>query len=378
MPVNTIEIKEVTTVSSLKTFIRFPFRLYAGNPCWVPALRSDDLNTLRKDKNPAFEFCETKYWLAYKDGQVVGRVAGIINHRYIEKWGQAYARFGWIDFIDDRQVSDALLKTVEDWARRQGLKAVHGPLGFTDLDREGMLVEGFDELSTLATIYNYPYYPAHMQASGYVKDTDWVEYEIVIPEKPDERIFRLANTLMRRYNLRLLTFKNKKEILRYADAVFELLQEAYQYLYGVTPLTRKQVDAYIKQYFGFISPDFVPIVVDAQDRMVAFGITLPSLSFALQKTKGRLFPFGFIHLLGALNKNDKGDLYLVAVSHDYQGKGVNAILINRMIEVFNKFGIKTVESNPELEDNHRVQAQWKYFDHRQHKRRRIFIKHLNP
>jgi len=374
----TIEIKEVSSISGLKEFINFPFDLYAGNPYWVPTLRSDDLNTFRWDKNPAFEFCEAKYWLAYKEGKLAGRVAGIINPRHIEKWGQPYVRFGWIDFIDDPEVCKALLASVEDWARSQGLEAVHGPLGFTDMDREGMLVEGFSELSTLATFYNYPYYAAHMQAAGYAKDIDWVEFELRIPREPDEKIARLAEAVLRRYNLRLLDFKNKKEMLRYAGAVFELFQEAYQHLYGFTLLSRRQVDAYIKQYFGFVSPDFVPMVVDAQDRMVAFGITLPSLSIALQKSKGRLFPFGFIHLLKALNKNDKGDLYLVAVSHEYQGRGLNAILINRMIEVFNKYGIKTVESNPELENNHRVQAQWKNFEHRQHKRRRVFIKHLSP
>ena len=377
MPVNTVEIKEVSTIRGLKDFINFPFDLYAGNPYWVPALRSDDLNTFRRDKNPAFEFCEAKYWLAYKDGKIAGRIAGIINKRHIEKWGQPYVRFGWMDFIDESEVSSGLLKTVEDWACSQGLTAVHGPLGFTDMDREGMLVEGFNEMGTLATSYNYPYYADHMQAAGYVKDIDWVEYELRMPQKPDEKIARLSEALMKRYNLRLLQFRNKKEMLKYAEALFDLLQEAYQHLYGVTPMSRKQVDAYIKQYFGLISPDFVPIVVDAQDRMVAFGITLPSLSLALQKAKGRLFPFGFVHLLHALNKNDKGDLYLVAISNEYQGRGVNAILINRMIEVFNKFGIKTVESNPELENNHRVQAQWKNFDHRLHKRRRIFIKHLD-
>lgn len=376
MPVDLVTVKEVNSIRGLRAFIRFPFQLYRGNPFWVPALRSDDLNTLRRDKNPAFEFCESKYWLAYQNGRVVGRVAGIINHRHIEKWGQPYARFGWIDFIDDKRVSVALLSTVEKWAYEHGLKAVHGPLGFTDLDREGMLVEGFDELGTLATSYNYSYYADHLQAAGYVKDTDWVEFEIKIPDKPDEKISRMAEVLTRRGNLRLLTFKNKKDLLHYADAIFNLLQEAYEHLYGVTPLTRRQVDAYIKQYFGLISPDFVPIVVDAQDNLVAFGITLPSLSLALQKGKGRLLPFGFIYLLRALNRNDKGDLYLIAVSHEYQGKGVNAILMNRMIEVFNQRGIKTAESNPELEDNHRVQAQWKYFERRQHKRRRIFIRHF--
>ena len=378
MTENTIDIKEVNSISGLKEFINFPFSLYAGNHFWVPTLRSDDLNTFRWDKNPAFEFCEAKYWLAFKGGKLAGRVAGIINRRHIEHWGQPYARFGWIDYIDDADVCKALLKSVEKWARSQGLEAVHGPLGFTDMDREAMLVEGFDELGTLATFYNYPYYAAHMQAAGYAKDIDWVEFELRIPKKPDEKIARLADALLRRYNLRLLDFKSKKEMLHYAGAVFELFQEAYQHLYGFTLLSHRQVDAYIKQYFGFVSPDFVPMVVDAQDRMVAFGITLPSLSLALQKSKGRLFPFGFIHLLNALNKNDKGDLYLVAVSHDYQGRGLNAILINRMIEVFNKYGIKTVESNPELENNHRVQAQWKNFEHRLHKRRRVFIKHLVP
>ncbi|MBE0529153.1 MAG: hypothetical protein IH629_08140, partial [Thermoleophilia bacterium] len=310
MPADTVRIKEVNSVKGLRSFIRFPFRFYKGNPYWVPALRSDDLNTLRWDKNPAFEFCESKYWLAHQNGQVVGRVAGIINRRHIEKWGQPYARFGWIDFIDDIQVSRELLNTVENWAQEQGLKAVHGPLGFTDLDREGMLVEGFNELGTLATSYNFPYYSDHMLAAGYSKDTDWVEYEIKIPEKPDDRISRMAEILTRRGNLRLLDFKNKKELLKYANAIFDLLQEAYEHLYGVTPLSRKQMDAYIKQYFGFISPDFVPIVVDAKDNLVAFGITLPSLSLALQKGKGRLLPFGFIHLLRALRHNDKGDLYL--------------------------------------------------------------------
>ncbi len=377
MTENPIAIKEVVNLRGLKDFINFPFRLYAGNPYWVPTLRLDDLNTFRRDKNPAFEFCEAKYWLAYKDGRIAGRVAGIINHRHIEKCGQPHMRFGWIDFIDDPEVCKALLKTVEDWARGQGLEAVHGPLGFTNMDRQGMLVEGFEEPGTLATFYNYPYYAEHMQAAGYAKDIDWVEYELRIPRQPDEKIARLAETLLRRYDLRLLEFKHKKDMLLYAGKVFELLQEAYQHLYGFTPLSRRQVDAYIKQYFGFVSPDFAPMVVDAQERMVAFGITLPSLSSALQKSKGRLFPFGFIHLLKALKKNDKGDLYLVAVSHDYQGRGLNAILIKRMIEVFNKYGIKSVESNPELENNYRVQAQWKNFEHRQHKRRRVFIKHLD-
>lgn len=377
MPENNILIKEARTIGDLKKFINFPFSLYQGNPFWVPTLRSDDLNIFRQDRNPAYEFCKARYWLAYRNGKIVGRVAGIINQRHIDKWGQRYARFGWIDFVDDPLVAAMLLKTVEDWAREEDLEAVHGPLGFTDLDREGMLVEGFNELGTLATFYNFPYYPGYLEQAGYAKDIDWVEFEIQIPERLDEKIDRLAETLMRRYNLRLLDVRRKKDLLRYAPAVFDLLDDAYSHLYGVTPLTQKQVDAYIKQYFGFISPGFVPAVLDADGNLIAFGITLPSLSLALQKARGRLFPIGFVHLLRALRKNDKGDLYLVAIRRDYQGRGLNAIMMKRILEVFNNFGIRSAESNPELETNLQVQTMWKNFDHRQHKRRRIFIKHLS-
>jgi len=369
-------IKEVYGNRGLRAFINFPFSLYKNEPNWVPALRSDDLNTFRSDRNPAYAFSKAHFWMAYQNRKAVGRVAGIVNQRHIEKWGQPYARFGWLDFIDDRDVSSALLATVENWAKFQGLSALHGPLGFTDLDREGMLVEGFEELGTLATHYNYPYYLPHLTAAGYTKDTDWVEYEIKIPEQIPEKIANLSEALKRRYNLHLVHFRRKKDLLKYADAVFALLDDAYSHLYGTTPLSREQVDAYIKQYFGFISQDFVPVVVDENDDLVAFGITLPSLSKALRRSNGRIFPFGFIPLLRALQKNERGDLYLVAIKHAYQGRGINAMLIARMIEVFNTYGIKVVESNPELEDNLNVRTQWKYFDHRQHKRRRVFIKHL--
>ena len=372
-----IQIKEVTTLKELKSFIHFPFELYRGNPNWVPTLLFDELNTLSRDKNPAFEHCEARTWLAYRDGKIVGRVAAILNKRHIEKWGQRYMRFGWIDFIDDLSVCESLMKTVEAWARETGMTAVHGPLGFTDLDREGMLVEGFDELATLATIYNHPYYPKHLEKLGYVKDTDWMEYEFLVPPEPNEIIARIADISLRRNKLRLLEFRNKKEMLKYGKELFQLLDDEYKHLYGTVPLTEKQAQAYIDQYFGFVTPDFVPMVVDQNNRMVAFGIVMPSLSLALQKTKGNLFPFGFIHLLRALKKNDRADLYLVAVRSEYQGKGVNAIMMNKMHAVFNKLGIKKVESNPELETNQNVQGQWKHYEKRQHKRRRIFIKQFS-
>jgi len=368
------QIKEVTTKKDLNAFIQFPFTIYKNHPYWVPNLVSDDLNTLGKDKNPAFETCEARYWLAYREGKIVGRVAAILNHPHIERWGEKYMRFGWLDFIDDLEVSGALIKTVEDWAKEKGMVAVHGPLGFADMDREGMLVEGFNELATMATYYNHPYYPIHMEKLGYVKDIDWVEYEITMPDKPDEKIARMADIVQRRNKVHMLEIKKKNDLRNYAHELFDLLQEEYQKLYGFVPLTKRQVDSYINQYFGFVTPDFVPIVMDENNKMIAFGIGLPSLSKALQKSKGRLFPFGFIPLLQALKKNDRADLYLVAVKSEYQGKGINAMLMHAMTQTFLKLGVKKIETNPELETNHLVQGQWKFFETRQHKRRRVFIK----
>lgn len=371
-----VQIREVTTLKELKRFIRFPFSLYRNHPYWVPAMTFDELNTLRQNKNPAFENCEARYWMAYSNRRAVGRVAAILNRKHIEKWGQKYMRFGWFDFVDDPSVPTALMGAVETWAREAGLEAVHGPLGFTDMDREGMLVEGFDELATMITYYNHPYYPQHMEKMGYVKDTDWVEYEMTVPAEPDPTIARIADIARRRYKLHLLEAKSKKDLLRYADELFEILDEAYAHLYGTVPLTRRQVEAYVKQYFDFVQPDFVPVVLDDNGKMVAFGITMPTLSKALQKTRGELFPFGFLHLIKALKNYEKFDLYLVAVRKEYQSKGVNAILMDRMNHIFNKLGVKKVESNPELETNINVQGQWKYYERRQHKRRRVFIKRL--
>ena len=369
-------IKEVHTKKALKVFVDFPHSLYAGNAYWVPTLRSDEMNTLDREKNPAFAYCEARCWLAYEGKQVVGRIAGIINRRHKEKWGQPYMRFGWFDVVGDPAVTLALLEKVEGWARDEGLTAVHGPMGFTNMDHAGMLVEGFEELATQAAGYNYAYYGDHLTRAGYVKDVDYLEYEILMPDAVDRKIAKLAELVLKRSNLRLLEVKDKKELLPYAHELFEMLGAEYKHLYGVVPLSEEQVNAYINQYFGFISPEFVPVIVDAGGRMVAFGVTMPSLSKALQRSKGRLFPFGAFHLMRALKKNDRADLLLVAITKKYQGKGVNAVLINRMFEVFRDFGIKKVESNQELESNIAVQAQWKHFERRQHKRRRIFINHL--
>jgi GNAT superfamily N-acetyltransferase len=371
-----LSLREVKTAQDLRAFIHFPFALYHGNTCWVPPLIQDEFNTLRPDKNPAFEFCQARYWLAVRQGKVLGRIAAIVNHRHIEKWGQRYMRFGWIDFIDDESVSALLLGAVESWARQEGMQAVHGPLGFTNMDHAGMLVEGFEELSTMAALYNFPYYPRHLQNLGYEKHTDWVEYELAMSPEPDETIARIAALAMRRYNLRLLQARRKKELLPYARQLFDMYNEEYRNLYSAVPLSNVQIENAIKQYFGLISPQYVPVVLDEAGRMVAFGIIMPSLSRALQRARGRLFPSGFLHILKAIRHNDRADLYLVAVRGEYQGKGVNAILMDHVHRLFIKNGICKVETNPELEWNTNVQGQWKYYQKRQHKRRRAFIKYL--
>ncbi len=372
-----IAIKEVASSRDMKKFISFPYKLYAGSKYWVPPLRFDEMNTLRKDKNPAFDFCEAKYWLAHKDGKIAGRIAGIINTRYIEKWKNKYARFGWIDFIDDESVSKLLLDKVENWARENGMEAIQGPLGFTDLDYEGMLIEGFEELGTLATIYNYSYYPKHLEKYGYTKDIDWVEFEIKAPKEVPEKINRIANIALERSNLRVLKVKKSKDLLPYAKDMFNVLNVAYRDIFGFVPLTDKQVDLYVKQYFGFIRPEYISIVLDKNDRVAAFAITMPSLSKALQKSNGRLFPFGFIYILKAMKKNNLIDLYLIGVLPEYQGKGVNSILIKELAKIFISKKIAKTETNVELENNYKVQAQWKFFEKRQHKRRRCYIKYLN-
>ena len=371
-----VEIKEVHTTLELKQFVRFPFDLYRGSSLWVPPLIGEELDTLRWDRNPAFEVSRAKYWLALDGSRIVGRVAGIINNLHIEKWDQPFARFGWIDFVDDQEVSARLLGAVEDWARGEGMQAVHGPLGFSNMDHAGMLIEGFDELPTQATIYNYPYYPGHMEAAGYKKDIDWLEYELPIPESIDEKFIKLADKVRKRYDLRLAKPASKKELLPYAHQLFDMLVEEYKHLYAAVPLTEKQIDAYIERYMGVIPLDFVPIILDKAGDMVAFGITMPSLSKAMQRARGRLLPFGIFHIMRALKRNDRVDLLLIAIRKDYQGRGLNAILITEMFTVFRKFGIRFAESNPELENNIAVQAQWRHFERRQHKRRRAYIKHL--
>jgi hypothetical protein len=373
---NPIELRKVLTKKDLKRFIAFQNQLYKGNKFWCPPMRLDELNTLSRDKNPAFDFCEAEYWIAYQGKEMVGRIAGIINHNANERWNEKLVRFGWIDFIDDLDVSSKLIETVMAWGQSKGMTGIQGPLGFSDMDNEGMLIKGFDELATLASIYNYPYYVEHMEKLGFTKAADWVQYEFEIPPVIPEKVDRLSTLVQEKYKLRIIKAKKAKELLPYAPKMFRTLNEAFSELYGYTALTQKQVDMYVKAYFGFVRPEFVSFVVDEQDEVVGFGVSLPSLTRALQKCDGKLFPFGFLYLLRAMKKNDTIDMYLNGVRPDYQSKGVNALYYNEMHRAYIKFGIKKAITNPQLEDNAKALTIWKNFNGRQHLTRRCWIKHF--
>ncbi len=374
-----VEIRPVVpNRRELKRFVKFGIDLYKGNDCYVPPLVLDEIETLSPDKNPAFEFCDAQSFMAYRDGKPVGRITGIINRVVNQRTSRSQVRFGFIDFIDDPEVSAALLDAVETWGRRQGMTEIIGPMGFTDMDHEAMLIEGFDELGTMATIYNYPYYPVHMERLGYVKDADWVEYRMTVPDRVPDKYLRIAEIVRKKYNLRVKKYTSRKKIKdEYGVALFKLINEAYDGLYGYSPLTDRQIEYYISQYLGVLRLDCVSVIVDADDKLVGVGISIPSFSRALQKARGRLLPFGWVHLLNAINgHNDVVDLMLVAIKPEYQGKGVNALLFSDLLPVYIRNGYKYAESNLELEDNESVQLQWQYFERRQHRRRRVFRKSL--
>ena len=371
-----VEIKKVTTKSDLKHFIRFNYEFYKNNPYSVPDLYDDMVNTFSPKKNAAFEFCEADYFLALRDGNIVGRVAAIINKRANETWKKQTVRFGWIDFIDDMEVSTALINTVKAWGKERGMTEIEGPLGFTDMDAEGMLVEGFDQLSTMATIYNYPYYPVHMEKLGLVKSSDWVEMKIYVPDQIPEKHLRISRIISQKYNLHVRKIKSKKEIREtgIAHEIFRLINESYAPLFGFSKMSERQIDQYVNMYVPVLDLRMVSIVENEQDEIVAVGISMASLSRALQKAKGKLLPFGWFYLLKALflKRPKVLDLLLVAVRPDYQGKGVNALLFTDLIPVYKQLGFEYAESNPELELNDKVQNQWQYFKTEQHKRRRCF------
>jgi GNAT superfamily N-acetyltransferase len=372
-----VEIKEVSSKADLRKFIRFPNQLYKGNPYFVPLLDMDEMGQLLPEKNPAYEFCESKCFLAYRDGQIVGRIMAILNHKYNEVSGKKYMRFSRPDFVDDPEVAAALIGAVEKYAREKGMQLVHGPMGFCDLDREGMLIEGFDLLGMYVTYYNYPYYPTRMQELGYAKDVDYVELEIEFPDaKNMERIFKVSSYVLNKLGLKLVPIKSMNDTKPYIKGVFEVINQAYKDLYGYVLLTDAMRDAFVKQFFSLLKPDFIKAVTDAAGEVVAVAIAAPNISRACQKANGRLFPFGFLYLLHDLNHAEVLDLYLIGVKPEFQGKGVNSILLAEMIKSGLAKGVKKANATPELEYNTKVQDQWKTFNARYVRRRRIFIKDL--
>ena len=380
MKMSKIEIRPAQTKKEMKQFIRFNYELYKDNPYSVPDIYEDMVATF-SGKNPAMEFCDAVYYLAYRDGEIVGRVAGIINHKANKRWEQKMVRFGYIDFIDDMEVSKALISAVEKWGKEKGMDYIQGPLGFTDMDAEGMLIEGFEELGTNATIYNYPYYPKHIEALGFDKEADWVELLMTVPRETGvpERLERIAKIVIEKYGLQIKRYTSRSKLRKdYGKQIFEVINEAFKPLFGYSELNEKQIDLYVNTYIPFIDLKLVSLITDANGKLICVGISMPSLSKALQKAKGKLFPFGWFHLLKALKwkKPDTLDLMLVGVLPEYQGKGINAVLFYDLLPNYISEGYKYVETNPELEVNNKVQSQWIYFERRQHKRRRCFKKKL--
>ena len=367
-------IKRVIVKSDLRRFRNFPYKLYKDNKFWCPPMRRSEKKTLSPEKNPAFEFCEAEYWLAWKDGKLVGRIAGIINHKANETWNEKLVRFGWFDFIDDQEVSRLLLEKVMEWGRSKGMTAIHGPLGFSIMDNEGMLIKGFSELGTMASIYNYPYYPVHMEELGFQKSVDWVQFELEVGPVP-EKVERIARLTSEKFNISPLKIKKAKDLMPYTDRIWNLLNVTFKNLYGFTDLTRKQIGMYTKQYFTHINPDYVCFLVNGQEELVGFGVSFPSLTRALQKCNGRVFPFGFIYLLRALKEKEIMDMDMNGVHPDYQGKGIVAIYHLEIHKGYLRNHVKKMVTNPQIDGN-AASRMWKMYNGRQHITHRCWIKQL--
>ena len=373
-----VEIREVTNKRQLRQFVNYPNILYRDVPQYIPPMIADDLGDWDPHRNPAFSYCDAKCWLALRDGKIVGRIGAIHNRRANEKWGVRRMRFTQVDFIDDEEVSGALFRTVEDYARQMGCSEIHGPLGFTDLDRKGMLVDGFERRSMFITYYNHPYYLDHLTRLGYVKDVDWVELLIDVPydEHTCTRMDKLAERVKHFSNLHVAQVNSRREYRPLVEKVFHLVNTAYDHLYGTVLLDDRQIRRYANRFIPLINPDLACFVLDEQDDLVGFGVSAPSLADALKKSHGRLFPRGWMRVQRALRANDTLDLFLIALKREYQDKAVNAIIMNHIIKGCHRMGIRKAETGPQLETNHKVRSQWNFFKAEQHKRRRCFVKAL--
>ena len=376
---NEIVIREVTTKRELNRFVQFGIDLYKDNPFYCPPIVFDEVNTFKPKGNPALEVCDFVIYMAYRNGEIVGRIVGIVNHRANEAWGVKKCRFGWFDFVDDYEVFKSLIDAVAEWGREKGMTCLNGPVGFTDFDHQGLLIEGFNYNAPMASLYTHPYYMAHYERYGLRKEADWIEYQITPPAEAPERMRRVVQLVENRYGLHVVKVKNSRELRkRYGYSYFDVLDSAYQKLYNYQPMTQRQKQYYCKMYFPILNFDFVTMVANERDEIVAVGLGMPSLSQALRKCRGRMFPFGWYHLIKALKakKMTDFDLLLIAVRPDYQDKGVTALIFNEMTPHFQKYGIQRVETTAILETNHKSLANFAEFDHIQHKRRRAFIRDI--
>jgi len=372
-----ITIKEITSKKDIKKFVDFPNHLYKNNKYYIPCFYADELKMLNPKKNPAYQYCETKLFLAYRDNKIVGRICGLINHAYNKKKNLKQIRFNRFDVIDDVEVTKLLFNSVIKWGKERSLNQMIGPIGFSDLDKQGMLVEGFEEMSNTITLYNYAYYVKHLEILGLQKDIDWVEYQVFTPASMNERISRLANVITKRYGYNVVKLKSKKQLGPYVKKAFAIVNESFEHLYGVVPLSDEQIDDVVKQFVNLVNFEYLYLITSKENELIGFGLLVPSLNAATKKSNGRLFPLGMFRALRALKKHEVLDMYLVAVKPEYHGLGVNALILCEGIKSGIKNGVKLSETGPELEDNSDVRSQWKDFQTRQHRRRRCYKLDLN-
>ncbi|MDG1250909.1 MAG: GTP cyclohydrolase [Flavobacteriaceae bacterium] len=373
-----IVIKEAKTKAEYLAFVKFPYSLYKENPNWVPPLINDEIETIDPDLNPVYQNANASFFLAYQDEKIVGRIAAIVNWIEVKEIKKSKVRFGWFDVIDNINVTKSLIDCVIKFGKDHNLESVEGPLGFSNLDKAGLLIKGYEEQNTMITLYNHPYYSEHLKKLGFNEAAKWVEYEIKIDdfESSPEKVKRFSKLIMKRYNLTLLNFKNRKAIIPYVDQMFELLDKTYNKLQSYVPIQDYQIENYKKRFLKFINPDFIKCIIDQQGKLICFSITMPSFTEALKKVNGKLTLFNSIHILKAMYFNKRASFYLIGVRPDYQNKGITAIIFNEMQKLFNKQNINIVETNPELEENTAIQKLWKNYEHRLHKRRATFSKKI--
>ena len=373
-----IVIKEAKTKAEYLAFVKFPYSLYKENPNWVPPLINDEIETIDPDLNPVYQNANASFFLAYQGEKIVGRIAAIVNWIEVKEIKKSKVRFGWFDVIDNINVTKSLIDCVIKFGKDHNLESVEGPLGFSNLDKAGLLIKGYEEQNTMITLYNHPYYSEHLKKLGFNEAAKWVEYEIKIDdfESSPEKVKRFSKLIMKRYNLTLLNFKSRKAIIPYVDQMFELLDKTYNKLQSYVPIQDYQIENYKKRFLKFINPDFIKCIIDQQGKLICFSITMPSFTEALKKVNGKLTLFNSIHILKAMYFNKRASFYLIGVRPDYQNKGITAIIFNEMQKLFNKQNINIVETNPELEENTAIQKLWKNYEHRLHKRRATFSKKI--